>query len=1305
MVNCGWIREWSLLLIFSIAHCAAAQNIQFKNITTESGLTNNTVFSLDQDHEGRIWIATYEGLNYFDGLHVHAIRHSPDQPFNNIPSGKAQEVLIDSLDNIWVLFENQKLIRLRDMHGQCEFYNDLPESVKPSDIILDANGLLQVKADSTCLSYDYSENTFRYCQKSAFIKEEIIAQKIKKELRQIIPEVRISSFYQQKDAEVLWVGTLSRGVFKIINGNFNEAINYQHEQGKATSLAKNEIYCILIDNQRNLWIGTKDGGVNKGSLKPSPFKNPGLESNNYWGSGSIRAILKDDNKQLWIGTYNNGITLLDNEKHYKRILFPDKNSENKWNWIRCIYQSSDGYIWIGSYAGLCRIHPKTLEKKYFKSGSGEGAPREERIYSIIEDSKGNLFIGEWGCIEYFDRKSGSFQRVDTEVPLKDNNIRKLFLSDEGNLWIATETSGVYKTDTASHLILQHYKHIPNQPQSINSNSVFDIFQDSEGVIWIGSFGGLNSINQAGRIDSLHWVNKELPSTLVYKVIGSSHNRLWCSTPEGIVRIDKKDKQIRLYDETDGIKTHDFTEGAGFCDQNGILFFGGVNGISFFHPDSIKTSRQLPGLFVESVSVNGHPTTTTPLSSSLKDSLLRFSYWNNDLAFEIKTVYIDGVEKTKTGWKLSPFERDFHFGKGSVQTAKYFDLPPGRYDLIIKAANPDGIWSDDKKILSLIIDKPFWMEYYFWALVVFFLSFGIAFFFRLRLKTMKQRNQQLEELVARRTQKIEKQKHALSSANQTLEKKTAEVLEQRDQILAQRDHLLEMHKKLEESNNIQQKFFTNISHDIKTPLSLIYGPLSELLQRTDFNDEVRFRLERMKFNADYIIQLLNQLLDKKKMELGGMQPTLTHGDLIETCKSVVYSFSDQARMNNIDLSFVSSNKELNIRYDHEKLRQIVFNLMGNAIKFTFFGGRIECKISSRLPVVKIEIVDTGIGIPRERIRYIFDRYYQVGKASNKNIQGSGIGLSLVKEFVTFLNGTIDVESNENLGSKFLITLPVENTSATNAPITKNEETDIIEAPTGSSKKKETILLAEDNSELRKYLETLLKQHYNVVSVANGGEALEYLKKHHSVSLVLSDWEMPVIDGIELCKRIKQKSRFGTLPFILLTALTDLNNQKEGYFAGIDEFISKPFEPELLLLKISTLLRRKDQIKTAAIIDKTLEPENKPEQSFDDKLIPRIMDIVEKEMGNTAFSQSDLATRLGMSQMKLYRKLKELVQMSPNEFIRTIRIKRATQLLGNKGLTINEISYLVGFNDPKYFSRCFAKETGVSPSAYRKQEILA
>jgi len=1299
----NWRYKLLAILLFFSFSAKGNDKILFEKITVANGLSSNTVSSIAQDKNGRIWFATYNGLSYFDGRDYFIIKNKPSSGESMLPGNEPKYINVDRAGNIWITFDGEQLVRLINTSGKCICYPDANNKIKKYGLYpdVDNKGIFVLSNDSMCFRYNaYKDNFQRDTCSNGYIPYTVRLKKIRNKVQQFFPGIKVYSFFKEEKKEVLWVTTLSHGLLKITGNNYARAVSYTTKSPGQSAISGNEVYCVFVDKNETVWAGTKNCGVNRGIRSFYTISTQLVH-------GVVRAISKDTQNRLWLGTYSTGISILKgNDK--TRLLFSPKQ-EGRWNWIRSIHQGSDGYMWVGSYAGLCRINPENLKDiKYYHPGTHpeKQTLSNKRIYSIAEDKQQNLFIGEWGSLDCLNRKTNTIKRIDIYSDLKDKKIRKLMLSNKGELWVGTKFNGVYVLDTATYKLRAHYQITKTGNNSLSSNSIFEIYEDSRGTIWIGTFSGLNSIDQTGTVKAYPQINQELPSTLIYQIFQGNQRMLWCSTIKGIVKIDVKRKNVRPYDSMDGANIREYSEGAGFMQQDRKVVFGGVGGFISFYPDSVSANPYLPNVLLNSLRVNDKNIDIPyPLDPSFT---LELSPWRNNLSIDIKPILVNDPGKNKVACKLTPYENDFWYCNEEQSTINYRELPPGKYVLFAKSANADGLWSNEKKVMTIVIDKPFWQKMYFILIMISGLTAIVLLIIRFRFKQIKKQNLRLEQQIKQRTQKIEQQKTDLEQVNKMLEQRNLKVQAQKDQILAQRDHLLEMYDKQEETNQLRVNFFSNVSHDIRTPLSLIYAPVCELLKNKKLPSEIEYKIKTIHSNTEYISQLLDQIMDREKLETGGLEKVFTRGDVVNTCRLVVDSFKEQAARNHINLSFSSNVEECQLRFDHGKLKQIVFNILGNAMKFTTQGGKITCQLNIEEEQVKIEITDTGIGIPPDRIKHIFERYYQIGKSKNERSTGAGIGLSLVKDFVDLLHGKVHVESEEKKGSYFSVILPAqqpEQKRNTGPEIVLNMEQNELssekQAPIPAGKKliAKNVLLVEDNDNLRSYLKDFLSGYFNVIAVENGKKAYKYLKKNNAVDIIISDWIMPEMDGIELCRAIRKKSRFQTLPFILLTALTEINNEKEAYWAGINDFIPKPFDPELVYLKISKLLNLNNQIEQKVKVSEITCPEKIEIESYNDKLLKKIMNITEQELSNVDFDPSSLARNLGISTTQLYRKLKEMVQMTPTEFIRSVRIKRAIQLLEKDSILINEISDLVGFNDPKYFSRCFAKETGMTPSKYR------
>ncbi len=1274
----------------------------FKQFTTNDGLSNNTILSITQDNTGCIWFATYDGLTVYDGKEFKVLRYDPSFINNGLPKGQAQEIIVDNNGYKWILFENNQLVRLINRKGICEFYSIPKTDIKECKILNDQNGNLILKCDTFFYQYQKgidkllllisNSESLIYIKEKEVQKTRIVSDFSKKHTYDNIFDVYINDSYHK-----IIVSTTNAGVWIKSDKQSSVFKNFRNFKSQNNNIPSDEFYCSFIDREGNLWMGTKDAGVVMGqrtdvltSEKDFIWKNNDAETN-----GTIRAIFKDK-KSLVIGTYNNGIEVYKNGKS-QYYSFKEQNGE-RWNWIRSLYKDKKGNFWIGSYAGLIKTNSDFSFIKKYIPGNNTTTIRYNRIYSITENENGFIYFGAWGGIDVYNSESKTFIEFDSLLNLPPLHVRKLMFDTKGFLWVGTENSGVYKLDVKKNSVVSHFLETGRGNTKISSNSIFDLCEGDNGHIYIGTFGGVNIISQDGSVDQLQIVNNQIPTTLVYKLFYTGNGNLWFSTSKCLAKLSLENRNVRIYNSNDGFQILDYTEGAGFQDKDSTLYFGGNNGVMGFNPKNIRVNELLPVLYINDFSVDNKE-----IQVAYNDSVYIFSSSTENIDFQLSGFMLNQPGKTKLAWKLIPYENEFNVRNSQEAKIHYSHLPSGDYSLVVKASNADHIWSKPKQILSFAIPKPFWQETYFYILLFIFIAVIITIILKWRFNIIRKRNVHLEHIIKQRTEKINNQKQDLEKAFAELENKNAKVSAQRDKILSQHAHLLEMHAQMEELNLLKQKFFTNVSHDIRTPLTLISGPLSELITDESLDRNHMDTLERMKYNVNYIVQLLDQVLDKKSLELGGLQRIMTQGDLVGVCKSVVNSFQDQVKVNKQSISITSNHESYYMRFDYDKLQQIVYNIIANAVKFTDQGGIINCDLQIQENKFGLTISDTGIGISKDSLEFIFDRYYQINKSS-KETKGSGIGLSMVRDFVKLLEGEIRVESEPGKGTLFSLSFRIDQDSdVVMQQDDKHELKGKDEAVSlENTRDQSSVLVVEDNDQLRFYLKQLLDKKYKVITAENGQVAQKILRKNKAFDLIISDWMMSLVDGITLCKYVKKKDTLNHIPFLILSALGQVENQKEGYLAGADDYISKPFEPELLFLKIENLINRQKTIEKTAKVDAFIKPDIQDDKSFDEKLVLKINEVLNENLSNTEFNQHILAEKLGVSQMQLYRRVKGNLLQTPNELIRSARIKKAKSLLcSNKDYTINEVSFMSGFNDPKYFSRCFTKENGMSPTEFKKE----
>ncbi len=732
---------------------------------------------------------------------------------------------------------------------------------------------------------------------------------------------------------------------------------------------------------------------------------------------------------------------------------------------------------------------------------------------------------------------------------------------------------------------------------------------------------------------------------------------------------------RAYNSEDGLQNCDFNQRSIKTLHNGIIAIGGLYGVNVFAPDHIRYNKMLPtvmftglSLFDEPIKVGQSYGGRVLIEKELNDvENVEFDYKQNIFSVSFASDNYNLPEKTQYMYKLEGFNNDWLTLPLGVHNVTFTNLAPGKYVLRVKAVNSDGYVGVKEATLGIVVNPPFWMSW--WAYLLYAIGLVVVLF-----------------LARYRMLKREREKFHL----QQIESEVA---------------------KNEEINNMKFRFFTNVSHELRTPLTLIISPLEGMLKET--TDELQStRLQLMHRNAQRLLHLVNQLLDFRKGEMSTHQLSLSEGDIISYVHSVCNSFLLMADKKHIQFSFFSGIDTFSMAFDADKVGKIVMNLLSNAFKFTPEGGRVTVMIehvAGTPDMLEIKIADTGIGISEVDKEHIFERFYQAGHKGVEETTGNGIGLSLVRDFVTLHEGEVKVFDNIGTGSVFVIQFPVKHVETqvqlppeTGIPAGEEEDKEIKEETREETERKDfpLLLIVDDNEDFRIFMRYSLELQYRVKLAVNGNEAWEMMQEELP-DLVISDVMMPQMDGNELCRLIKQDKRTAHIPVILLTARQNTEAKLEGLQTGADDYVTKPFNMTILVLRIRKLieLSRYHRV-TQGMIDPA--PSEIVITSLDEKLIEKAIKYVEDNMSRTELSVEELSRELGMSRVHLYKKLLQITGKTPIEFIRVIRLKRAAQLLRESQLHVSEVAFEVGFNNPKYFSRYFKDEFGVLPSVYQEKE---
>ncbi len=1312
-----------------------------------TSISSNLIFALTGDKKGNLWIGTSgHGLNYFDRkteTFTHYLHDPTDS--NSINNNYISDLLIDSKNRLWVITgEGLNVAQLNDDSKSLSFEKLKIESRLPTCIYKDkeetvwvgtTQGLYKIKNNNNTPSLEYCNlryNTIKdinetkhgdlviatnlhlnvYNSKSNTYKQSLVSQNLN---NNYIDNLLV-------DDDVIWAGTAG-GLYKFKINEPNQPVEYidkfQYQPQENGSISKNIINALYKDKTGIIWIGTNGGGINKLDPQRKPFINVknslSPESLSY---DKIRSIFEDSNGALWIGTEGGTLNMLPKKQDPNIFLgFEKFNSAKRTFAITEINKSGRKILLVGG-----QITPTLYQlditdpDNIFKASILDVKTIITSVFSILEDSNKNLWIGTYqeGVHRWlYDENTNTYKKDILKYNERDNFsisnniIRNIIEDKKGNIWFATG-DGLCLLESneviAENPKFKIFKHDPNDENSISHNYILELFENSNNELWIGTFGGgINKYLSPTDSTSYKFLKyKEsdgLPNNVIKGILEDNNGKLWISTNKGLSKFDPKNQTFKNYDASDGLQNNEFQELARLKRKNGQLIFGGTNGFNVFNPEDIKDNPIEAETIITGISISnkkikvgdklhGRILLKEPINQTKH---LELKYSENSCSFEFAALHYSIPEKNNYMYMLEGFDKDWIHTNSKKRFATYTNLPPDTYTLKVKASNNDNIWDSTPATVKITIAPPYYLTnlaFLCYALLLI----GLLLLYR-RFTIIKTSKKHAFELDA-----LEKEKS-------------------------------------EELQRTKLEFFTNITHEFTTPLTLIKGPLKYLQKQGDKinNDTRQEQYKLMQKNTDYLMRLIAQLLDFRKINQGKMRLVMRKSDVVNFIKEVSEPFQFMANKQNISFNINTSKKKIETWFDHDAVEKITNNLLSNAFKFTPKNGSITIDISTLkddlnnnekpINLVKIQVKDTGLGMDQETLQNVFKRFFSEKNKKKKDAKGMGIGLAFTRDLTQLHRGSIDVNSTPNSGTTFTIKLPMDKSMYLNVPeitckdvnesdfhlrssesealaISINDE--IIDKELTETKAQNPILLlVDDNEDIRSFVQQALKDKYTIYTAENGEDALEVLS-NISPKIIITDVMMPVMDGIALCKHIKNKKETSHIPVMMLTAKLSQENEILGLKTGADAYIRKPFDVELLELKISNIIKHREELRKKFNLDISLQPKEITVTSVDERFLNQAIEIVEKHMMNTDFNVEMLVKEMGFSRTNLYKKFKEITGLSSSEFIRNIRLKRAVQLFEQSDLSVKEIMYMTGFNTSSYFAKCFKKQFGVKPSEYVKQK---
>ena len=1350
------IRNKIILLLFAVLLAAAGsltasplENLRFRQFSTPQGLPSSMVHQVYQDRDGFIWISSYYGLFRYDGYEIHTVKsniYTPGILVNNnvicVEEDYSHNLWIGTHEGLNILDKQTGEIREMKLSGVSRH--------RVNDIHVTGNNTVYVGYIRGLAYYDAVQDTLilmsrRNCTGEA--PEQVNIQAIAEDdngdlligtwdaglFRYILRENRfvhypatvqspITSIFMDSEGRV-WMGTSGNGLQRVFLSADKATLSvdsYRHDPDNSSSVSSDHIYSVAEDPLTNsLWLATRNGVSIMNLNTENSFVNyKSSDSRHFLPAQEVNSVLRDSNGLMWAGSKGAGIFVADTRESTFKTIFPADNGASFSDYISTLYVEDNGALWVGFGYGINYYHnDKTInvlpsKRPYhisYSKSTGEvllalqdegiiacrngkiirrytslncGFVPNNLVFTVYDDKGGNWWVGSYTGlgVRYADGREFRISQLAGADELLKKEITSITSDKDGYLWLATNNNGIVRVtgdmNDPSSFLCKNYS-MENGLLPVNTPLCFLI--DAEGRVWAGTEGSGLCIYDPDNdsFESVH-MKYHLPGDMAGSIEEDEHGNLWVGTNQGLAKItftDGGESSTWIFTVADGLPDNFFNTNASVS-RNGIFYFGSSRGIVSFKSDIEDIGNTDISLRITDILIDGKP--LGEFSSEKKRKITSFTpdFTNNlviphayrNFTVRFASLTYNMPRQNKYAYRLAGFDTDWNYTDADNRSAYYSNLRPGSYTLELRATNENGDWGAVREMI-ITVKPPFWATW--WALVIYLLlAAGIIWLI-------------------------------LSEARRRL-------------ALRNRLRLQELETaKVQELNHIKLQFFTNITHELMTPLTIISAALDELKERLPkFGD----LYNTMDVNVQRLIRLLQQILEFRKAESGNLKLRVAKGDLAAFVRREAESFEPLVRKQRINFSVVCEHDVMEGYFDRDKLDKILYNLLSNAAKYNRKDGYIQLsvKYSDTPGFAVISVKDNGEGIPEERLQTLFRRFYD-GDYRQFHTIGTGIGLSLTRDLVELHRGSIGVDSEVGKGTRFTVEIPIEKEAYNDEEIIDlTEESDsknrIADQPEHENLPEPSqqpaadapcILLAEDNEDLLSVMYRLLSREYRVLTAADGREALD-MAANENISLIVSDVVMPVMGGIELTKHIKNEIELCHIPVILLTAKSAEEDRDEGYTAGADAYLTKPFNLSALHARIKSLLKAKER--TANDFKKRLAFEIKELDytDTDQKFLENAIGCVNRHLDDPEFDVPLFIAEMATSRTTLYKKLKSLTGLNTTAFIRNVRLKAACRIMDeNKNIRVSDLAYMVGFNDPKYFSVCFRKEFGMQPSEYMER----
>lgn len=1250
-------------------------------------LRDNIFYHILEDREGRIWVSSDGGIYIFDPLTENFTLFTALTDFDPSINGMISDMVIDDDGDIWISIEEKGVFYYDHLKGNHRFFEvpSLPDGMRMITLCAGNNDDLWVfpyglpmmrinKQNGQISKFQMPGNPDFFAELGEVHKVEcdgqnqLLAATSNRGMVSIDIAARTHQVLLDRDQEgkpifartfekidnrTIWVGTES-GVY-ILVGHDNRLINLRHSNYNPFSLSDNAIYSICSDREGGVWIGSFFGGVDYYSQQYNNFESfyPIPTENSISGS-RVREFCEAPDGNIWIGTEDNGLNLFD-PRNGTFLPLPDQLATLYTN-IHALLADGD-YLWVSTFSrGLYRYNQRTGELQHYVNSYEPGSISHNSVFSLCKDRSNQLWAGTLSGLNLYDYETNRFRQVPQ---LEGIFVQDVYEDSQGFIWVATYSRGVYRYNPTMD-DWRIFQSSPSDHASLPYNKITSVFEDSNKRIWIATQGGGFCLYQPD-VDGFTTYNTTngMPNDVVYMIEEDAESNLWISTNAGLVRFHPDRDEFTSFTVGNGLKTNQFNYQSGFRDDNGTLYFGSIDGFVRFNPSLFRETEQTVPIVFTDLYVNNNIVKPGDGSGLLRKSILHteeliLPHHKNSISLRYAVLNYSDPAASSIMYRMEGFDEEW-IEPEEKQNIVYSNLKPGSYRLNI-ALQKTGNQGDPDiiKTLFILIRPPFWLSV--WAYFIYAILLMTSIVIVTRLIEIRNLKRQRERM------------------------------------------LLFEQEKERELYRSKIDFFTNVAHEIRTPLSLIKAPLDHVILTEHVSEAVKENLLIMGKNTDRLLNLTNQLLDFRKTESDAYLLNLKLHNVSSLLRDTFTRFRPLARQRGVEFQLELPDEDIWMQLDKEAFLKIVSNLLNNAVKYSDSYVLVKAFSEKNAQGKMFHLVTENDGdvIPEAHSEDIFKPFFQLEHKREQKSYGTGIGLALSRSLAELHKGTIEMNNREN---RIIFQLIL--------PVAEAGQEELLPSATGTEERmpqaeqkgtdRATILLVDDDSELLRFEEKFLSPHYTILEANNGATALQLLKERQ-VNLVVTDIMMPEVDGLELTRRIKSDVEFSHIPVILLTARVNVQSKVEGFETGADAYIEKPFSIEILIAQIANLLKNREKLRETFLRHPFIGAQSMAMNRSDEEFIQKLHLIVQENIENSEFNVESIAEEFNMSRASFYRKIKGVLDLTPNEYIRVERLKKAAQFLRQKNFKVNEICYMVGFNSPSYFSKCFQQQFGVLPKEF-------